>query len=90
MNIFEFARMIGEDIEIVYAHDTGIFTATMRGVFLEGERHFAYAEDAYLTTALLSLCSKMSHATVSVKSDSGIYTLKTPAMLLGVNWSVEP
>ena len=90
MNIFEFASMVQHDIEIVYSNDSGVFTSTMRGVFLEGQNYYAYAEDVHLTTAMLRLCAQMSYATVRVRAEGlQLYTLKTQEILLGDNWGVE-
>ncbi len=86
MNIFEFARMVQHDIEIVYNNGSGVFTATMRGVFLEGQNFYAYAEGVHSTTAMLDLCAQMSYATVRVRAEgSQLYILKTQAILLGDN-----
>ena len=87
MNIFEFARMVQHDIEIVYCNDSGIFTATMRGVFLSGQNYYVNAEEAHPEWAMLSLCEQMSNATLRVRAEGSlIYTLKTPGIRLGDIW----
>jgi hypothetical protein len=87
MNIFEFARMVQHDIEIVYSSEGGVFTATMRGVFLSDQNYYAYAEEAHAEWAISSLCEQMSNATLRVRAEGSlIYTLKTSTMLLGDLW----
>ena len=87
MNIFEFARMVQHDIEIVYCNESRIFTATMRGVFLPDQNYYAYAEDAHPESAMLSLCEQMSNTTLRVRGEgSMIYVLNAPAILLGDLW----
>ena len=89
MNIFEFARMIEQDIEIVYSHKSGTFIATIPDVFPESDEFAVRGEDTYLSGALLHLCRNLSFISVTVSKDYGAFTLKTSAMLLEDNWSVE-
>jgi hypothetical protein len=90
MNICEFARMIGEDIEILYCSESETFKATMHCVLRDSSETPVCGEDTFLQGALWNLRENLSCATLTVWKDYGSFTLKAPSMLLGDEWRAEP
>jgi hypothetical protein len=86
MNVFEFARMVEQDIKITYSHKSRTFIAIIEDVLPESDESYVRGEDAHLDGALLNLCENLSCTSVTVWKDYGAFTLKTPAILLGDDW----